>query len=190
MTTPATVDPLYINFTAEINPTTVEQLVAVMSRATQQGVTKVHLAFSTPGGEVRAGIALYNLLRGMPFELSIHNISSVGSIGNVIFLAGDKRYATPGATFMFHGVGFDINGAVRIDEQYARDRLDNILADQNQMGQIITGRTTIENNKVAELFRTQKTVETDWAIENGVIEEVRELNIPSGSSVISLVFQR
>ena len=190
MTTPALGDPLYINFTAEITPTTVERLTAVMGQAAQQGVNKVYLVFSTPGGEVRGGIALYNLLRGMPFELTIHNISSVNSIGNVIFLAGDKRYATPGATFMFHGVAFNVNGAVRVDEQYARDRLDSILADQNQMGQIITSRTTIENDKVKELFRTQRTVDTDWAKENGVIEDVRDLNIPSGSSIVPLVFQR
>lgn len=190
MTTPALGDPLYINFTAEITPATVESLASVMGQAAQQGITQVYLVFSTPGGEVRGGIALYNLLRGMPFELTIHNISSVNSIGNVIFLAGDKRYATPGATFMYHGVGVDIHGSVRIDEQYARDRLDSILADQNQMGRIITSRTSIENDKVKELFRTQRTVDTDWAEENGVIDEVRDLNIPSGSSIVTLVFQR
>ena len=188
--TPNRVKTLYVIFTAEITPVTVERLTATMVQAVKEQVQEVYLAVSTPGGQVQAGIALYNTLLSMPFVLTVHNISSVNSIGNVIFLAGASRYATSNATFMFHGVGFDVNGPLRIEEQFVRDRLDSLLADQGRMGQIITSRSNIGDDKVAELFRTQRTVDATWAKDNGIVEDIRDFGIPPGSSVVSLVFQR
>jgi ATP-dependent protease ClpP protease subunit len=71
-------------------------------------VKQVYLLLSTPGGNTREGLNLYNTFKGMPFELTTHNVGNVDSIGNAVFLAGSKRYATSSATFMFHGVGFDL----------------------------------------------------------------------------------
>ena len=181
---------LYVIFTAEITPHTVEQLTAVMVQAIQKRVANLYLAMSTPGGQTQAGIALYNTLRAMPFHLTVHNISSVNSMGNVIFLAGETRYSTAHSTFMFHGVGFDVNGPIRIEEQHARDKLDSILADQSRMANIITARSNIGNDKVAELFRAQTTVDATWAKDNGIVEDIRDFSIPLGSSVVSLVFNR
>ena len=181
---------LYVVFTAEITPFTVEKLTAVMVQACEKGVSEVYLAMSTVGGQVQAGIALYNTLLAMPFDLTIHNISSVNSIGNVIFLAGSKRYATQNSTFLFHGVGFDVKGPIRIEEKFARERLDSLLADQKRMGQIITSRSEISEEVIAELFRAQTTVDAPWAKNNGVVEDIRDFTIPPGSSVVSLVFQR
>ena len=181
---------LYVIFTAEVTPTTVERLSAVMAQAAEKCVAEVHLAISTPGGQVQAGIALYNMLRAMPFALTVHNISGVNSVGNVIFLAGKTRYATMNSTFMFHGVGFDVASPIRIDEKFVRERLDSILVDQSRMGSIITERSGIGVDEVKELFRTQRTVDALWAKEKGIIEDIRNLNIPSGSPVVSLVFQR
>ena len=170
-------DTLYVMFTAKITPFTVERLTAVMAQAVKEQVGQVYLAMSTPGGQVQAGIALYNTLLAMPFPITVHNISSVNSMGNIIFLAGGKRYTTANSTFMFHGVGFDVTSPTRIDERYARDRLDSLLADQQRMGQIITTRSNIGKEKIAEFFRTQTTVDSDWARDNGIIEDVRDFAI-------------
>lgn len=65
---------------------------------------------------------LYAFLRGVPFDLIVHNVGNVDSIGNAIFLAGQTRYACPQATFMFHGVGFDQHPG-RLEEKILRERL-------------------------------------------------------------------
>ena len=126
----------------------------------------------------------------MPFPITIHNVSSVSSVGNVIFLAGEERYATASATFMFHGVGVEVKGPLRIEEQYARDRLDSILSDQKRMGQIITSRSRIRDDEIAGLFRGQKTVPSQWAKDNGIIKDIRDFSIPPSSPVVSFVFNR
>jgi hypothetical protein len=40
------------------------------------------------------------------YQLVTHNVGNVDSIGTVIYLAGEERFACPQATFMLHGVSF------------------------------------------------------------------------------------
>jgi len=187
---PPNTKTIYVTFSAEINPNTTEGLLAVMAGAANQRVQEVYLALSTPGGNVREGMNLYNVLKGVPFDLTIHNGGTVDSIGNAMFLAGKKRYATDNATFMYHGVGFTINSPTRLEEQHLRERLDSILADQKRIGGIIARHSNLNARQIATLFRRQQTKDASWAIDKGIIHEVSDFQIPPGSPVVSLVFQR
>ena len=108
--------PVFVNFSAEINAMTAESLIALMARLANEGQKEVHLLLTTVGGSVMHGLTVYNVLRGLPFTLVTHNAGSVNSIGNAIFLAGERRYACPHSTFMFHGVGFDVTNQQRFEE--------------------------------------------------------------------------
>jgi hypothetical protein len=80
------------------------------------------------------GLNLFNILIGLPFALVTHNVGNVDSIGNAVFLAGSRRYATAHSTFMFHGVGFDIPAQIRLEEKNVREHLDGILSNQQRIG--------------------------------------------------------
>ena len=54
---------VFISFMAEVIPGTAEALVSVVAQHMMQGKTDIHLMLSTPGGQVAAGIAAYNMLR-------------------------------------------------------------------------------------------------------------------------------
>jgi ATP-dependent Clp protease protease subunit len=181
---------VYVIFTAEITPKTSESLLAVMANCATQGVKNVYLAMSTPGGDVTQGITIYNILRGMPFELTTHNAGNVDSIGNAIFLAGKYRYACKHSTFMFHGVGFNMaNQTVRLEEKNVREMLDNITNNHGRIGTILEERTKLEKTAIQELFREAQTKDAAYAVGCGIVDEIRDINIPAGSTVISLVFQ-
>jgi ATP-dependent Clp protease protease subunit len=184
---PATV---YISFSAEIIPHTTESLVAAVANFVNQGTKQIYLMLSTPGGSVMHGMNLYNVLRAMPVELITHNVGNVDSIGNAVFLAGTKRYACPNSTFMFHGVGFDIRQQIRMEEKFLRERLDSIGADQKRIGDIIAERTRISKEDVAKLFLEAQTKDATFAAGCGIVDEVRDVQIPTGSPVVALVFQR
>jgi len=184
---PATV---YVSFSAEISPHTTESLLAVMSNCANQGVQTVHLLISTPGGNVMNGLNIYNVLLGMPFELITHNVGNVDSIGNLVFLAGRKRYACPHSTFMFHGVGFDVNAQIRLEEKFLKERLGSILSDHKRIGSIIAERTKLDQKVVESLFTEAQTKDATFAAGAGIIHEIKDVQIPAGSQVISLVFQR
>lgn len=143
---------VYVSFSAEINPSTTETLINAMANLANKEVQKVYLAISTLGGSVMNGINLYSVLKGMPFELTIHNVGNVSSIGNAVFLAGTKRYAISNAVFMFHGVGFDIQNQ-RFEQKQLQEKLDGLLSDQNRIGDIITNNTNLNKRQVAQLFK-------------------------------------
>lgn len=181
---------VYILFTALIDPKTTQGLLAVMANCATQGVKKVYLALSTPGGDVVQGITLYNTLIGMPFELTTHNVGNVDSIGNAVFLAGRKRYACKHSTFMFHGVGFDMkNQTVRLEEKNVREMLANITSNHERIGSVLEERTKIDKAVIPELFREAQTKDAAFAVSHGIVDEIRDFDIPAGSTVVSLVFQ-
>jgi ATP-dependent protease ClpP protease subunit len=78
---------VYVSFTAEVNPSTAEGLIAAVAQCVNQGATGISLLLSTPGGDVLRGVTFYHFLRALPIPLTIHNVGSVNSIGNAIFLA-------------------------------------------------------------------------------------------------------
>ena len=180
----------YISFSAEINPQTTEALIAVLGDLVNKKVDEVYLMLSTPSGSVMNGFNLYNVLRALPFKLITHNVGNVDSIGNMIFLAGIERYACPQSTFMFHGVGFDVKTALRLEEKFLRERLDGILQDQRRIGAIIRDRTSLDDLQIQELFREARTKDADYAKSVGIVHDIRDVKIPPGSPIISLVFQR
>lgn len=157
MEAPAAIpERVFVSFSAEINPNTTESLIAALANLANQNVPEVYLLLSTPGGSVMNGMNLYNVLRGMPFRLTTHNVGNVDSIGNAVFLAGEHRFACPHTTFMFHGVGFDAGGA-RLEEKFLRERLDGVLADQKRIAAVIEERTNLDAEQIEPLFRDAQT---------------------------------
>lgn len=180
----------YVSFSAEINPTTTEHLINGLANLHNNGATQVTLLFSTPGGSIMNGFNIYNVMRALPFELTIHNVGNVDSIGNVIFLGGAKRFAAPHSTFMFHGGGFDINGALRLTEPLLKDHLDSLTADHKRMGSVLEQHTTLTGEQVVALFEHASTKDAAWAENVGMIQAASEPKVPVGVPVHSLVFNR
>jgi ATP-dependent Clp protease protease subunit len=187
---PAGTTEVYISFSAEIDVKTTESLIATLATCVNQGVQRVYLLLSTPGGSVMHGMNLYNVLRGLPIQLTIHNVGNIDSIGNAVFLAGSPRYTSPNSTFMFHGVGFDAQQGSRLEETSLRERLDSVLADQKRIGAIIAERTRVALVDVEPLFRQAATKDATYAVRSGFVDEIREVHIPPGATMISLAFQR
>jgi ATP-dependent protease ClpP protease subunit len=180
----------YVSFSAEINPNTTESLIAIMADCANKGVQEVYLMLSTPGGSVMNGLNLYNVLKGMPFNLTTHNVGNVDSVGNAVFLAGSTRYACPQSTFMFHGAGFDTKPGQRLEEKFLRERLNSLRADHKRIGSIIAEHTNLSERAIAGLFREAQTKDAAYAVGCGIVHEIRDVQIPADSPVISLVFQR
>ena len=82
--------------------------MTVVAQKLTAGTDHFYVLLSTPGGQVTSGLTVYNFLRSIPAKVTMHNIGNVNSIGNAIFLAADERFACAHSTFMFHGVGFDV----------------------------------------------------------------------------------
>ena len=109
-----------IHFGGNINPATVHNIKSVTLQALSSHrnnqaippVSELHYMFFSEGGDVPAGIALYNFLRGLDKPVIMHNYSSIESIATIIFLAADTRYVVPGGRFLFHDFSLNFPSAV------------------------------------------------------------------------------
>lgn len=183
-------DTVYVSFSAEINANTTETLIATLSNVANKGVKNVYLMISTPGGNVMNGLNLYNVLRALPVHLTTHNVGNVDSIGNAVFLAGTDRFAAPHSTFMFHGVGFDLNGQFRLEEKFLKEKLDAINVDHNRIGSVIEERTNLQREAISKLFLEAQTKDATFALGCNIVKEIKDVQIPTGATIIPLIFQR
>ena len=173
----------YLSFCGRIDQRSMDSLIGACTELANTGAECVYLMLSSPGGSVESAIAAYNLLRGLPFRLVTHNVGSVDSMGNVLFLAGEERYACPDSSFMFHGVGFNVNLKMRFDLRSLREKMDSVEGDQRKIASIIADRTRLTREEIDELFLEAVTRQPDYAVRHGIAHEVRPLKIPAGRSI-------
>ena len=168
---------VYVSFSAEVNAHTTESLIAALANCVGK-FTEVNLLLSTPGGAVMNGINLYNVLRAFPFRLVTHNVGNVDSIGNAVFLAGQRRFACPHSTFMFHGVSAGIQGPTQLGAKELREGLASVQADELRIGSIIEQRTHLSHRDVLALFRERRTKDAAYAVGAGIVDEIKDVQIP------------
>lgn len=96
--------PVYLIFSGPISQENARELATALGNCVTEGRAEVHLLLNTFGGNVNAGIFLYNFMKGLPFKLVTHNTGSVASIGVAVYLTGTERLACSSSSFFTHGV--------------------------------------------------------------------------------------
>ncbi len=186
--TPAQI--VYISFSAEINADTTESLLSYVAQVVNQGVRRVYLLLSTPGGTLMHGLTVYNVLRGLPILLTTHNVGSVNSIGNMVFLAGNPRYSCPHSTFMFHGMESDATQGTHFEEESPRDKIRRVRSNQARVCAIIEERTRLGRNEIEAMLGEGQTKDAAFALRFGIIDDIRDIDVPIGAPVFQFAFQR
>jgi ATP-dependent Clp protease protease subunit len=182
-------NPVCISFVSHVDAQTAQALIGTMANAVNSGHDEIHLMMSTPGGSVADGIAVYNMISALPVAVHTYNTGTCDSIGNVIFAAGTTRTAFPASRFMFHGVGFDIQMA-RFELKDLNQRSENIKNDQSMIGDILVKHTNLAAEDVERLFLEAAFLRSMEALDRGIVDEVRDINLPQGMPILQLIFQR
>lgn len=177
----------YINFFDIINDVKVRGLMAICNDIIAKVKPKeLYFLISSNGGSVDAGITLYNFLRSLPVEISMHNMGSIDSIATVIFLAGNKRYASPHSAFLFHGVQFNLEAKISINNQQLNELLSRLKTDQQKISGVLTERTKLTAEEVKDLFIQGESKDPTFAISKGIIDSIISANIPPDSPCITV----
>ena len=133
----------------------------------------IQMYINSPGGQVYAGMAIYDTMQMIPNSISTLAVGMTASFGTVLLTAGSKgqRYALPNATIHMHQpLGGATGQASDIEIQAKeilrlKDRLNEILASH-------TGQTmeTIERDTNRDFY-----VDAEGAVEYGLVDQVMEL---------------
>jgi hypothetical protein len=71
-----------------------------------------------------------------------------------------------------------------------REHLATLDADELRIGSIIEQHAKLSHAEVVALFREQRTKDAANAVSAGIVHEIKDVQIPPGSPVVALVFQR
>ena len=172
---------VYVTFSGPIDANAERSLIGECTELIGQGVQTIYLMMSTPGGSVLHGMNLYSMLQALPVRLIAHNIASVDSIGTVVFLAASERYASPHATFLFHGVSRNYPKDTALNRRDLRESLEKLTTDHEKIASIVRRRTGFKSrDEVLSLMEEPTTKEAEFAQSTGIIHGVRTVKIPRG----------
>jgi ATP-dependent Clp protease protease subunit len=172
----------FISFSSPLNVKSTESLIEAATELAGENIGTVVLCLSCFGGNFDRAVSLYNTLRAMPFKLVTHNVANVGSAANVLFLAGERRFACPQAVFFLHPSSASLDGSFHPSE-LAKHRAELLASDARER-EIIEQRTSLSARQIKALVDRSSTIDAERALAAGIIHAVKDLQIPSGARVV------
>ena len=129
------------------------------------------VSLNSGGGDVFAGLEMYNALRELDAEVTIRVDGLAASIASIIAMAGNKIIMSPGALMMIHRPSVYAGGNV--------DDLDKakqvLLKIEESITPIYAERTGLDKEKIAEMLEAETWMTADEAVELGFANEAIHL---------------
>ena len=170
-----------VHFIGPINHSSAGTLRNLCLQALQSGASEIELHLSTEGGNMTAGFALYFFLKSLPLPLTTHNIGSVESVGVVIFLAGQKRYACPGTRFLVHPLHWGFGDLVAADHSRVTEWRECLDFDAERYATIFeeaTRGSPAPDQIRSHLFGNARIFDAEQALAAGIIHQAVQARLP------------
>jgi ATP-dependent Clp protease protease subunit len=132
----------------------------------------IHMYINSPGGQIYAGLAIYDTMQMIPNPISTFAVGVTASFGTVLLAAGSKgmRYALPHATIHMHQPLGGTQGQASDIEIQAREIL-RLKARLNEILSFHTGKTMSEIEKDTE---RDFYLNSEQAVAYGLVDQVLE----------------
>lgn len=181
---------IYINFFDGIDQTKVNKFIQfTVDAINQHNPTEIYYFISSVGGDVDSGFTLYNFLISLQSKITItmHNIGTINSIANVIFVAGQKRYAAPNASFLYHGIVMNFN-AGGLSRTILKEKLSQLDGMEARMADTISKSTKLTVTELKEFFQQGEGKDVNFALTKEVIHEIKVPAVPAGAIHLAMSF--
>lgn len=148
----------------------------------------IEIYLSSFGGEMYAGLSIYDAIRACPCDIIIYANGKIMSAGLLVFLSGDIRIASPHTTFMAHSVSFGSEGKLKDIEVDVTEgkRLNNlmldILAERTKKPRKLWYRLILSHDKFFNLTEAKeyglisKTLDEKGQTKNGITKRSGRVN--------------
>jgi ATP-dependent Clp protease, protease subunit len=148
----------------------VAQLLFLASESAER---EINLYITSPGGVVRAGLAIYDTMRQLPCPVATTCVGYAASFGTILLLAGDRgrRRALPNARIHLHQPliqGGGIEGQATDIDIHARE----ILHMRDTLNGIIHKHTGQSMERIKKDTERDFFLSAQEAVAYGIIDEV------------------
>ncbi len=132
----------------------------------------IHLYINSPGGNISAGMAIYDTMQYIKPDVSTICMGMAASMASVLLAAGapGKRFALPYSRVMIHQPLGGTQGQATEIEIHARE----ILRVREEMNEVLAKHTGQSKEKIAADTERDHYMTSSEAKEYGVIDEVLE----------------
>ena len=133
----------------------------------------IQLYIDSPGGSITAGMAIYDTMQYIKFDVSTICIGMAASMGAFLLAAGEKgkRFALPNSEVMIHQpliAGGGLSGQTTDIKIYT----DHLVNTKKKMNEILAERTGQTYEKLCEDTERDNFMTAQEAKEYGLIDEV------------------
>jgi len=166
---------LFYSFDDTISSATVDRCITQLTtwmRMNEPG-TEMEIQFNSPGGEIVAGMALFDFVHTLRVKGYVITTSAIGmaaSMAGILLQAGDKRIMGRQCWLMIHEASFGAVGKFGEVE----DRVGWIKQVQERILDIFTKRSSMEKEAIREKWeRKDWWISAEEALDLGFIDEIR-----------------
>lgn len=143
----------------------------------------INIRFSTPGGGVFEGTAIYNVIKQSKAYTISHIDSLAASIGSVIALASKEVRMAQNAFLMIHDP-FSITIGTAQDMRNEADLLDKVAG---TIAKVYMNKTGKNEQEIMDMMAAETWMTAQEALDNGFIDSIEEIDEKSNKSK-SLIF--
>ncbi len=132
----------------------------------------ISLYINSPGGEIAAGLAIYDTMQLIQAPVSTIAVGMTASMGTVLLTAGTKgrRYALPHATIHVHQPLGGVQGQAADIEIAARE----ILKKRDLLNEILMHHTGMTDEQIDNITDRDFYMTAAEAIEYGIVDKILE----------------
>ena len=164
---------LFATFSGAIQQASVNRFIISLENffRDQPRINLVHVGLATVGGEVNAGIVLFNYLKGHHLTIHTYNMGNVDSIGVVPFLAGTKRYMTQYSSFTLHGI------SLQAEKSFNKETLEEYLSIyktlEKKIEAILVDNTTMQLDDIKKHHNQGASLGAEESQKYGLVHDIK-----------------
>ena len=177
---------VYFSFHGDIRPIGVNNLIYNCNEEIKKGFNHIYISFSSGGGATDSGFHLYNTLKSLNAEITIHNTGTVESAALVVFLSGDNRFASNNSRFLLHQPMRKFLTDTSLDGRDLSEFEQVLKNDELNIRDIITQNTKATTRQITTWFKMSKIFTPDEAKSINIISDIRELAVPGSCVPITI----
>lgn len=132
----------------------------------------ISLYINSPGGEISAGLAIYDTMQLIQASVSTIAVGMTASFGTILLTAGTKgrRYALPHATVHVHQPLGGVQGQAADIEIAAKE----ILRKRDLLNEILMHHTGMDEEQIGRITDRDYYMTAEEAVEFGIVDKVLE----------------
>lgn len=153
-----------IGLFGEVNEEMSANLHMALNEAAHQG-DPVTVVLHTFGGDVHAGLAMYDMIRAFPYHTTTIALGPTMSAGALVLQAGKTRLASPNAQIMVHY-------GQEVAESHASAQQNKKLT--SLLKGIMHRHSKVSKRTVDSWFRVDKYFSAEEAVKCGLVDGIEE----------------